>query len=336
MTPPTNTNTLRLCLCPHTWLDAGPTIEYTQTLNTDYLHYFTAHREVKERMSATATVEQRKRARPEDDSSPLDAAASDFLTRPTKVLSSAILDAEKPSRFLNFHLKVLRSLYDTARSDGEDDVKDSTPAGLWQTMQDFLRDRVQILESKQQASTWSGIREEATRMADTAPVHSSSVLSAPSPVQPFYTTMAGVVQPPSQLSSSALMATPTKAAIPTASGNSFQIVAHLLGKRAAKTKRSYQMQKDAYKPLAESTQRRIDDLQDELTTLQQTMADQKRVPVDYKICTQNALGRDQVVAGRPATDETTATAIANLNQLAALQTKIRLWTLFAADLKDIL
>lgn len=72
-----------------------------------------------------------------------------------------------PPGFLDFHMKLLRSLYsqkeDSAPND-ENEEEDDIPAvddTIWSMAADFLKDRNQLAQSKQEAVRWHGIYKEA-------------------------------------------------------------------------------------------------------------------------------------------------------------------------------
>jgi hypothetical protein len=264
-------------------------------------------------------------------------------------------DPDQPARFLDFHFTVLRSLYlkskeaassslppsastggDASTGVTDDNEVDGIPIdeAMWSNMEVFLKERVQILRTKQQASSWSGIHQGALQVAKTEvhPNHASPLMArrrhAPSPIH-FYGShhsLHPTAVPTSQMS----MATPTK---PTSSDNSFQIIARLLGKRSEAMSMQYERHKDVYKPLLASTEQRIRYLQERLTTLQQTMEEENQKRMSDLL--NGTVYRSTKSGEQSSTAEKHKDSEGTKNRLVALKTKIRLWALFAADLKDV-
>lgn len=105
-----------------------------------------------------------------------------------------------PARFLQFHFRVLRSLYDDPNHTDYDSTKSTTvthgndqgstletntpanhtgkatiPSSLWQTIEAFLRDRLALWQMKQKAVDWHGVTHHARREVDRLLLVSSSL-----------------------------------------------------------------------------------------------------------------------------------------------------------------
>lgn len=209
------------------------------------------------------------------------------------------LQQETPPRFLNFHLTVLRSLYPSEDEHTQESDKISTET--WSTIERFLNDRVHILHAKQQAASWNGVRVQARRVADKRDTNQMQSTPRRSPFRETVPHLFG----PSQ--------TPSKPAHSSTPSNSFPMIARLLEKRADVINTQYAEQKRVYQSVAEGANRRIEELQEHLNALH----------VD---------GKNEFTFDNSGNDSRSK----RMDELAALQTKIHLWTLFAADLKDVL
>ena len=206
-------------------------------------------------------------------------------------------------RFLSFHLTVLRSLYpkeeDSENSDAYDGI--AIQESTWSTMEFFLKERAKIGQAKRQAAHWEGIYQEALKVSENP---------TPLPLSPPMVATPSLIRTSQPTTS--LLSTPTK----TTTEHAFPIIAKLLGQRKVVMSEEYQQQKDTFRSLAEVTELRIERLQQRLDSLQQVMAETEQ----------------QQLANVPEDDAQDQLR----NRRAALQTKIRLWTWFASDLKDIL
>ena len=273
-------------------------------------------------------------------------------------------DSSATPRFIAFHFKILKSIYDEsdkARSNKQTDDHTTTTAfehhdddlavqvRTWATIDKFLHDRSDILKSKEEASRWSWIHEKALCVGKedqqgeaVSPLkkhHSARQLlqqqqqhTSPPSHRPLYATT-------TQLSST----TPTKNYHPTNSNNiaddPFRIVARLLGNHSNDIRQDFEDQIASYKTLLESTNKRIAHLQKSLTNLQQTLQDEDQKCVSDLINrTIYAVHSNSKSMEAHPNNRNTSTPVRMeqaVSRVLELKTKIRLWSLLAADLKRV-
>ncbi|GAX28377.1 hypothetical protein FisN_4Hh039 [Fistulifera solaris] len=228
-------------------------------------------------------------------------------------------------RFVEFHFKMLKSLYDEKSnlSDGVqsncDIIGDKVDDGIWTKIKDFLVNRPRISSAKKEAVLWDNIRREAMQLkANTKP--RSPAKQTPGRI--------GLTPRSSAFHSKFATSSPISPSEPhPLQDNSFFIIAQFLGKEARVFKDAYTHQKHVLKPLLAATEQLISGLGQEVAVLKQAIASEEQQKLhlllngasyeDTKIQRESSQGSDE-------------------SRLAELQTKMRLWQLLEADLKSIL
>ena len=242
-----------------------------------------------------------------------------------------------PTRFLSFHLQLLRALYN---NDSDDNVNNNDESSFetnvdeitWEMTSRYLQQRETIKSMTQKANHCSGIHEEALRVLDQEP--SMSPAWATSDILP--------PPPPSIMNSTLLSSTtsqhsphtpryPTQTTGITAGDhNSFRVVASLLGRKSRMATACLQQQIKPFRPLVTAVERRLA-LLDQLTRQQQ----QQQTALQH----QNHHHVPLFVLSSTSSTETPVAGNVLVQQqdmdesLARMETKRRLWRILLQDLK---
>jgi hypothetical protein len=243
-------------------------------------------------------------------------------------IEEAAVELASKFRFVEFHFKMLKSLYDE-KSDLSDGVKshfddavisgDKVDDGIWTKIRDFLVNRPRISSAKKEADLWDNIRREAMQL--------KSNTKARSPVKQTPVRI-GLTPRSSAFHSIFATSSPISPSDPyPPQGCSFSIIAQLLGKEARVFKDAYTHEKHALKPLLASTEQLISGLSQGVAVLKQAVASEEQKKLHLLL---NGASYQDTAMQRDSSQGS------DESRLAELQTKMRLWQLLEADLKSIL
>ena len=217
--------------------------------------------------------------------------------------------------FVEFHYKMLKSLYDEKSNEENTACSEEVDESVWNKIRDFLDDRPRIRHSKKEAVLWDNIRREAMQSSEASNPSRSPTKHTPGRIglKPLTSYATGSPISPPQQSQSA--------------ENSFFIIAQFLGKEALVSKDAYTHQKYALKPLLASAEQLIHRLGQEVAVLKQTISNNEQKKLHL------LLNGDS--CQKTTTNEDSSQS-SNESRLAELQTKMKLWQLLEADLRSIL
>lgn len=300
-----------------------------------------------------------------DDSvdTPLAKRTKDDSTEATTLVSSC--PKSGTSQFQCFHLLLLQSLYDTedciplgsadddslgnVSDDGDYDemTDDTVDDRLWNKARKFVKDREDLLKLKKEASRVNGVHQEALdyleehgqgRGSSTAP----STPSGGKPTGSSWQPSADDSVPhrfgkhPSISSPNCLkFFSPQRPTTSSQSPNNcqtpaqcFALVAHLLKSKCEEFNGSVKNRSNIYGPMLQEVEEKIDVLQGKLRILKEsTLSKQKRKVEDL-------LSRALLSSSMDNTDPAVA-SVQFGNFVSKLETKLQLWSILAADLKDV-
>ncbi|GAX24259.1 hypothetical protein FisN_4Lh039 [Fistulifera solaris] len=254
--------------------------------------------------------QSRKRARLSDDS------------------EEAAVELASKFRFVDFHFKMLRSLYDgksnlsdavQSHCDVSDVSGDKIDDDIWTKIGDFLVNRPSISSAKKEAVLWNNIRREAMQLKANTKARSPAKQT---PGRIGLTPRSSVFHSKFATSSPISLSEPHPLR-----DNSFFIIAQLLGKEARFFKDVYNHQKHALKPLLSAAEQLISGLGQEVSVLKQAIASEEQKKLHLLL---NGASYQDTTMQRDSSKDS------DESRLAELQTKMRLWQLLAADLKSIL
>jgi hypothetical protein len=237
-----------------------------------------------------------------------------------------------PTRFLSFHLQLLRALYN---NDSDNDNYKSSETNVedvtWEMTSRYLQQRETMKSMTQKANHCSGIHEEALYVLDQEPAMS-----------PAWATRAIIPpQPPSIMNNSTMLTSSTSQHSPhtpryptqttgiTAGGDShqsFRVVASLLGRKSRMATARLQQQIKPFRPLVTAVERRLA-LLDQLARQQQQQQTALKDQDHHHILSSTSSTETQV-AGNILVQQQDMD-----ESLARIETKRRLWSILLQDLK---
>lgn len=237
----------------------------------------------------------------------------------------ASIEMSYKPRFVEFHFKMLKSLYENSNAtvkiqgtcDGNAVSSDEVDENVWSKIRDFLIERPRISHSKKEATLWDNIRREAMQISESSsksrsPVKQNLGRIGLTPLSAARYSSASPISPPKQ---------------PRSSENSFFIIAQFLGKESLVFREAYSHQKNAIKPLLSSTEHLIRRLEQDVAVLKQAIANEEQEKL-HLLLNGARFQRKSSKQDNGQEDKE--------SRLAELLTKMRLWQLLETDLKAIL
>jgi hypothetical protein len=243
-----------------------------------------------------------------------------------------------PTRFLSFHLQLLRALYNDNNGDDES-AETKVEEITWEMTTRYLQRRETVKIMTQKANHCSGIHEEALHVLEQEPATS-----------PAWATSDIIPPPPPPIMNSTLLTStsqhsPHTPRYPTQTGTgssqrgngggdshrSFRVVATLLGRKSRMATARLQQQIKPFRPLVTAVEWRLA-LLDQLARQQQ----QQQTALQHQ-------NHHHVALLVPSSTSSTETPVAGNNvlvqqqdmdeSLARMETKRRLWSILLQDLK---
>ena len=239
------------------------------------------------------------------------------------------------TRFLSFHLQLLRALYNNDNDNNDESSSETNVEEItWEMTSRYLQQRETIKSMTQKANHCSGIHEEALHVLDQEPSMS-----------PAWTTREILPPPPPSMMNSTLLTSttsqhsphtpryPTQTTGTTAGGDnrSFRVVASLLGRKSRMTTARLQQQIKPFRPLVTAVERRLA-LLDQLARQQQ----QQQTALQHQnhhhhvplLVLSSTSSTETPVAGNVLVQQQDME-----ESLAQMETKRRLWSILLQDLK---
>uniref|UniRef100_A0A7S3L8P4 Uncharacterized protein n=1 Tax=Amphora coffeiformis TaxID=265554 RepID=A0A7S3L8P4_9STRA len=259
-------------------------------------------------------------------------------------------DKTTPSRFLPFHFKMLKSLYDSAEEEEAKAVNTASPGGsdkedsneplmpddvIWQGIEAFLRHRAQILQSQKEAEQAEGAHLAAlSYLGKSSSVGSASRSVASESPDPIFRrrTREQAIHSPSILESPLNKSLHRSFASLAGSNqitgqrNPFRLVSVLLQKHAQSIQTQYSESAEPFRQLAVFVKQRMSTLEKEADNLQHALGQSTRV------------WRQQLLESprSPPSARHAEQLEARRSTLAAIQAKLQLWKLLHHDLQEIM
>ena len=253
-----------------------------------------------------------------------------------------------PSRFLPFHFKMLKSLYDSTEEESK--IDNASPGGtekedknealmpddaIWQSMEAFTKQRAKILQAQKEAE-----QAQAVHLAALSYLGKSSSLASPSrrvggeSPDPIFrrrsheqaTHSPSILQSPLNKSLHTSFASLAGSSQTTGQRNPFRLVSVLLQKRAMSIQTQYSGSAGPFRKLHVFVKQQMSVLESESEYLQQALG-------------QSTLSwRQQLVESPRSPPSATHAEQSEVRRsvLAAIQAKLQLWKLLHHDLQEIM
>jgi hypothetical protein len=265
---------------------------------------------------------------------------------------STTCQSPRTAQFQCFHLLLLQSLYDTEDSipvggldddslgsvtnDGFEISDDTVDDILWNNARKFVKERDSLIKLKKDASRVNSVHQEALDYLE------EQELGSPTPSTPS-SRLGGAWQPEDGLprsvgklrsisSPNSLSFFAPQRTVPCSKKSpvkSFTLVAHLLQKKCEEFNASVKCKSDPYAPILQEVEEKIENLEGKLKVLKESnLSKQKRRVEDL-------LSR-ALLSSHMEPDQSADSDQFDLKSfMSKLETKLSLWRLLAADLKDV-